>query len=111
MPLHLLKSFLFFLQRTSRQRDYSARAEPSNIKEIDVLSDDVNIMLSRIQEYMHKQRQAEEQHRKLNASLEEMVSQRTNALKDANQALIQTLEKLHEFQRQIVQNEKNGVVG
>lgn len=76
-----------------------------------MLSDDVNIMLSRIQEYMHKQRQAEEQHRKLNASLEEMVSQRTNALKDANQELIQTLEKLHEFQRQIVQNEKMASLG
>ncbi|WP_218395756.1 HAMP domain-containing sensor histidine kinase [Alteromonas lipotrueae] len=106
-----IEKLSFFLQRTSRQRDYSARAEPSNIKEINVLSDDVNIMLSRIQEYMHKQRQAEEQHRKLNASLEEMVSQRTNALKDANQELIQTLEKLHEFQRQIVQNEKMASLG
>ncbi|MCQ8847903.1 ATP-binding protein [Alteromonas stellipolaris] len=106
-----IEKLSFFLQRTSRQRDYSARAEPSNIKEIDVLSDDVNIMLSRIQEYMHRQRQAEEQHRKLNASLEEMVSQRTNALKDANQELIQTLEKLHEFQRQIVQNEKMASLG
>ncbi|MDO6566713.1 ATP-binding protein [Alteromonas sp. 1_MG-2023] len=106
-----IEKLSFFLQRTSRQRDYSARAEPSNLKEINVLSDDVNIMLSRIQEYMHKQRQAEDQHRKLNASLEEMVSQRTNALKDANQELIQTLEKLHEFQRQIVQNEKMASLG
>ena len=106
-----IEKLSFFLQRTSRQRDYSARAKPSNVKEINVLSDDVNIMLSRIQEYMHKQRQAEEQHRKLNASLEEMVSQRTNALKDANQELIQTLEKLHEFQRQIVQNEKMASLG
>ena len=106
-----IEKLSFFLQRTSRQRDYSARAKPSNVKEINVLSDDVNIMLTRIQEYMHKQRQAEEQHRKLNASLEEMVSQRTNALKDANQELIQTLEKLHEFQRQIVQNEKMASLG
>ncbi len=100
-----------FLQRTSRQRDYSARAEQSNINELCVLSDAVNIMLSRIQEYMQKQRQAEEQHRKLNASLEDMVSQRTLALKDANQELIQTLEKLHQFQRQIVQNEKMASLG
>ena len=100
-----------FLQRTSRQRDYSARAEGSAIHELDILADSVNIMLFRMQEYMQKQRQAEEQHRKLNASLEDMVNHRTTALKDANQELIQTLEKLHQFQRQIVQNEKMASLG
>ena len=100
-----------FLSKTSRQRDYSARAEPGNIRELAYLSESINVMLSRIQEYMQKQKMAEEQHRKLNASLEDMVSQRTNALKDANQELIQTLEKLHQFQRQIVQNEKMASLG
>lgn len=100
-----------FLQKTSRQRDYSGRSEGSNVRELDILSEAVNVMLSRIQEYMHKQKQAEEQHRKLNASLEDMVNQRTLALKDANQELIQTLEKLHQFQRQIVQNEKMASLG
>lgn len=100
-----------FLQRTSRHRDYSARAEFSSIRELGILSEAVNVMLSRIQEYMQKQQAAEEQHRKLNASLEDMVSQRTLALKDANQELIQTLEKLHQFQRQIVQNEKMASLG
>lgn len=100
-----------FLQRTSRQRDYSARIESSSIRELNILSDSVNVMLVRIQEYMQKQRQAEEQHRRLNASLEEMVNQRTMALKSANQELIQTLEKLHQFQRQIVQNEKMASLG
>ncbi len=100
-----------FLQRTSRQRDYSARAEGSSINELDILADAVNTMLLRMQEYMQKQRQAEEQHRKLNASLEDMVNHRTTALKDANQELIQTLEKLHQFQRQIVQNEKMASLG
>ncbi len=100
-----------FLQRTSRQRDYSARAQGSSIQELDILADAVNVMLLRMQEYMQKQRQAEEQHRKLNASLEDMVNHRTTALKDANQELIQTLEKLHQFQRQIVQNEKMASLG
>ena len=63
------------------------------------------MMLFRMQEYMQKQRQAEEQHRKLNASLEDMEVTEPPPL-DANQELIQTLEKLHQFQRQIVQNEK-----
>ncbi|WP_420840019.1 sensor histidine kinase [Alteromonas antoniana] len=106
-----IESLADFLQRTSRQRDYSGRSEGSNIRELSILSEAVNVMLSRIQEYMHKQKQAEEQHRKLNASLEDMVNQRTLALKDANQELIQTLEKLHQFQRQIVQNEKMASLG
>lgn len=100
-----------FLSNTSRRRDYSARAEPTNIREIADLSVSINVMLSRVQEYVQKQRLAEEQHRKLNASLEDMVNQRTLALKDANRELIQTLEKLHQFQRQIVQNEKMASLG
>lgn len=100
-----------FLQRISRQRDYGARSRSSNVRELAILSEAVNVMLMRIQEYVQKQQKAEEQHRKLNASLEDMVSQRTVALKDANQELIQTLEKLHQFQRQIVQNEKMASLG
>ena len=100
-----------FLQKTSRHRDYSARAEGYDVRELDMLADALNILLLRMQEYVQKQRQSEEQHRKLNASLEDMVNSRTVALKDANQELIQTLEKLHQFQRQIVQNEKMASLG
>lgn len=107
-PVEYLSSFL---QRISRQRDYASRTHTTGLKELQVLSDAINVMLSRIQEYMQRQQQAEEQHRKLNASLEDMVNQRTLALKDANQELIQTLEKLHQFQRQIVQNEKMASLG
>ena len=42
---------------------------------------------------------------------EEKVKQRTSALKEANSELIQTLEKLHQFQRQMVQNEKMASLG
>ncbi|NDV90343.1 HAMP domain-containing histidine kinase [Alteromonas sp. 345S023] len=106
-----IKHIAEFLQRTSRQRDYSARSDGSNVKELDILADAVNVMLIRIQEYMQKQKRAEEQHNKLNTSLEEIVNQRTLALKGANQELIQTLEKLHQFQRQMVQNEKMAALG
>ena len=100
-----------FLQQTSRQRNYSARVVGSRIQELDTLANAINVMLFRMQEYMEKQQQAEERHRKLNSSLEEMVNERTTALKDANRELIQTLEKLHQFQRQIVQNEKMASLG
>lgn len=100
-----------FVQKTARERNYSARTDIAGVKEIAILSDAVNLMMSRMQDYIQKQQEAEANHKALNASLEEIVSERTIALKDANQELIQTLEKLHQFQRQMVQNEKMASLG
>lgn len=106
-----IESMADFLQRTARLRDYSARTPTSSINELNILTDAVNVLLARMQDYVQKQHEAEEQHRQLNASLEDIVSQRTVALKDANQELIKTLEKLHQYQRQIVENEKMASLG
>ncbi|MBD3586440.1 HAMP domain-containing histidine kinase [Salinimonas sp. HHU 13199] len=106
-----IESMADFLQRTARLRDYSARTPTSSINELNILTDAVNVLLARMQDYVQKQHEAEEQHRQLNASLEDIVSQRTVALKEANQELIQTLEKLHQYQRQIVENEKMASLG
>lgn len=99
------------VQRISRQKDYSSRAELNGIKELDILGTAFNNMLQRTQEHMQRQTIAEAEQAKLNISLEEKVKQRTNALKEANSELIQTLEKLHQFQRQMVQNEKMASLG
>ncbi|MEP1446451.1 MAG: ATP-binding protein [Paraglaciecola sp.] len=99
------------VQRISRQKDYSSRAELNGIKELDILGAAFNNMLQRTQEHMQRQTIAEAEQAKLNISLEEKVKQRTNALKEANSELIQTLEKLHQFQRQMVQNEKMASLG
>ena len=99
------------MQRISRQRDYSSRAEPYGITELDILGNAFNNMLQRTQEHMERQTAAEAEQVKLNFSLEEKVQHRTMALKEANSELIQTLEKLHQFQRQIIQNEKMASLG
>jgi signal transduction histidine kinase len=99
------------VHRISRQRDYSSRAELHGIKELDILGEAFNNMLQRTQEHMERQTAAEAEQVKLNSSLEEKVQQRTMALKEANNELIQTLEKLHQFQRQMVQNEKMASLG
>jgi signal transduction histidine kinase len=99
------------VQRISRQRDYSSRAKLHGIKELDILGKAFNNMLQRTQEHMERQTQAEAEQVKLNSSLEGKVQQRTMALKEANNELIQTLEKLHQFQRQMVQNEKMASLG
>ena len=99
------------IKRIGRQTDYTERTASSNITELDELHFALNGMLDHFQENMAKQREAEEEHKRLHASLEEKVNQRTAALKEANQELIQTLEKLHQFQRQMVQNEKMASLG
>lgn len=107
-PINVLVKLV---QRISRQRDYSSRAELYGIKELDILGEAFNNMLQRTQEHMERQTKAEAEQVKLNLSLEGKVQQRTMALKEANNELIQTLEKLHQFQRQIVQNEKMASLG
>jgi signal transduction histidine kinase len=107
-PINVLVKLV---QRISRQRDYSSRAELHGIKELDILGEAFNNMLQRTQEHMERQTEAESEQVKLNLSLEEKVQQRTMALKEANNELIQTLEKLHQFQRQMVQNEKMASLG
>ena len=106
-----IESLAEFLRRTARQKDYSVRVSIGNVTELNMLGDAVNILLERMQDYVQKQRVTEQQHRELNSSLEEMVNQRTLALKDANHELINTLEKLHQYQRQIIENEKMASLG
>ena len=106
-----IENLVALVQRVSQQKDYSARAEKSKLEELDILSLAFNDMLERIQQHIQRQEEAEVEFRQLNTNLEEKVSQRTTALKEANQELIQTLEKLHQFQRQMVQNEKMASLG
>ena len=112
---HVLSSpvqdMVLVLQGVARSRDYASRAKHCNVREYNILIDAINVLLARMQEYVVKQQQSEQQHQELNSRLEEEVGQRTVALKEANTELIQTLEKLHQFQRQIVENEKMASLG
>lgn len=106
-----IENLVDVVQIIAQRKDYSQRAKHTNVKELDILSKAFNGMLDRIQEHIQAQKEAEEEHRRLSTSLEEKVNQRTLALKEANQELIQTLEKLHQFQRQMVENEKMASLG
>ena len=46
-----------------------------------------------------------------NQALEDRLGARTDALKESNQELLSTLEKLHEFQGQLVETEKMASLG
>ena len=107
-PIHNLINVVHII---AQKKDYSQRAQKTRVRELDVLARAFNTMLERIQAHNQKQKDAENEYRNLAATLEETVNQRTQALKEANQELIQTLEKLHQFQRQMVENEKMASLG
>ena len=97
--------------RVSKQKDYSIRCEKMPYKDIDILARNINVMLNKIEKHIKKQDDAEQQILKLNHELEDKVNKRTEALKDSNQELLSTLEKLHQFQGQLVESEKMASLG
>ncbi|MBO1255825.1 HAMP domain-containing histidine kinase [Alteromonas sp. 5E99-2] len=106
-----IKNILSLLRKMNLTKDYSQRVKRSNFLELDILVTAINSMIDRFEELINKQLNTTVEYKALNTNLEEMVNDRTEALKDANNQLIQTLEKLHQFQRQIVQNEKMASLG
>jgi len=107
-PLHRLTETI---QQVSQHKDYSIRCDQMAYKDVDILARNVNIMLSRIEKHLIKQDNAEQQILKLNHELEDKVNKRTDALKESNQELLSTLEKLHQFQGQLVESEKMASLG
>jgi len=99
------------IQLISQRKDFSLRCDTMPYKELNILTQNINIMLSRAERYITKQAEAEKQFIQLNKSLEDKVHQRTNALKESNQELLSTLETLHQYQGQIVESEKMASLG
>ncbi|WP_457934495.1 HAMP domain-containing histidine kinase [Pseudoalteromonas sp. SCSIO 43210] len=99
------------LQDVSKNHNYDARAPSTNVKEITALSNSLNIMLARTQKQLTRHEKDKEEIKQLNQNLEEKVNRRTIALREANQDLLTTLERMHQYQTQIVENEKMASLG
>ncbi|BDF95138.1 MULTISPECIES: sensor histidine kinase [Pseudoalteromonas] len=99
------------LQDVSKNHNYDARAKKTNISEINTLSNSLNIMLTRTQNQIERHKNDKQEIKQLNQSLEEKVNQRTIALREANQELLTTLERMHQYQNQIVESEKMASLG
>ena len=106
-----LSTLIQTIQLISQRKDYTLRCNTAEYKEIDVLGRTVNIMLSRTEKYISKRDDSEQATLRLNQDLENKVHRRTDALKESNQELLSTLEKLHQFQGQLVENEKMASLG
>ncbi|RZF77226.1 HAMP domain-containing protein [Pseudoalteromonas sp. CO325X] len=99
------------LQDVAKNRNYTVRAPSSNIAELNQLALSVNTMLRRTEKQIERNETDKKEIEALNQSLEEKVNLRTDALRDANQELLSTLERMHQYQNQIVENEKMASLG
>jgi signal transduction histidine kinase len=106
-----IESFLKTVHQVSKNKDYSVQVDTINITELDILARAFNKMLDRIQQHISKQAIAEQEVRQLNQSLEQKVNDRTIAVKDSNRELLSTLEKMHQYQNQLVETEKMASLG
>jgi len=99
------------IEEISKQKSFSSRIEQMPFKELDIIARNINIMLSRAETQLAKLSDAKQLTYQQNKDLEDKVNKRTQALKDSNQELLSTLEKLHQFQGQLVESEKMASLG
>ncbi|MBQ4834682.1 ATP-binding protein [Pseudoalteromonas sp. MMG010] len=106
-----LTKLSLMLKGVAKSHNYDTQFESCNIKEINQLSQSLNIMLTRINSHMQRHEKDKLEIKTLNLELEGKVNKRTVALREANQELLLTLEKMHQYQNQIVENEKMASLG
>ena len=106
-----IKTVIASIQTISQNKDFSLRLNKLPFTELDILAKTINILLSRIESHILKQNEIHQQSLQQNNNLTEKVQTRTNALKQSNQELLSTLEKLHQFQGQLVETEKMASLG
>jgi signal transduction histidine kinase len=99
------------VQYITQLKKFNLRIEQMPYKELDILARNINIMLGRAENQLTKLTDAKQLSYQQNIELEDKVNKRTQALKDSNQELLSTLEKLHQFQGQLVESEKMASLG
>jgi len=95
----------------SQSRDYQTQLAKQPYKELDILAKNINLLLLRTEKHINNFVEEQEHTQSKNQALENRLSARTDALKESNQELLSTLEKLHEFQGQLVETEKMASLG
>lgn len=99
------------IQQISQKKDFSVRCPSSEYRELDNLAQNLNTLLNRVQKHITREQEATNKISQKNAALTDKVNSRTDALKESNQELLSTLEKLHQFQDQLVESEKMASLG
>lgn len=107
-PFYALSSTV---QQASRQRNFLQHCQAMPYREADILARNINILFTRMEKRISQLDTAEQQSLEHSQELENKINKRTQALKESNQELLSTLEKLHQFQSQLVESEKMASLG
>ena len=99
------------IQEIYKHKKFNLRIDQMPFKELDILVRNINILLNRAETQLTKLSEAKQLSYQQNQDLEDKVNKRTQALKDSNNELLSTLEKLHQFQGQLVESEKMASLG
>tara|TARA_R110000737_G_scaffold25195_4_gene43881 strand:- start:1716 stop:3329 length:1614 start_codon:yes stop_codon:yes gene_type:complete len=99
------------MQVAARQKNFRQQCEAMPYREADVLARNVNILFTRMEKHIAQLDAAEQLSIEHSHELENKINKRTEALKESNQDLLSTLEKLHQFQGQLVESEKMASLG
>lgn len=106
-----IKSVTRTVQHVYQSKEYHTRCGPEPYKEVEILAKNLNILLTRTEVRFNKLKAKEQETLLINQALKDKVDIRSNALKESNQELLTTLEKLHQFQGQLVESEKMASLG
>jgi signal transduction histidine kinase len=99
------------VQEISKYKNFNLRIGQMPFKELDIIARNINLLLNRAETQLTKLSDAKQLAHQQNQDLEDKVNKRTQALKDSNNELLSTLEKLHQFQGQLVESEKMASLG
>ena len=94
-----------------QSKNYQNQISNQPFKEFDILAKNFNIFLKRTDKHINKLEDNNQYALSQNDELKAKVTSRTDALKESNQELLSTLEKLHQFQGQLVETEKMASLG
>lgn len=97
--------------KVASEQNYSLRAEVFSDDELGILSKSFNRMLEELERYDNERREQEDEIIRLNQSLEKKVELRTDELKKTNRQLTDSLSKLQNTQKQMVEQEKMASLG
>lgn len=104
-------SLIDTIQVAARQKNFQQRCQAMPYQEADILGRNINILFTRMEKHIAQLDAAEQQSIEHSHELEDKIHKRTAALKESNQELLSTLEKLHQFQGQLVESEKMASLG
>lgn len=99
------------VEQITQSKDYQLQLASQPYKELDILAKNINILLRRTHKYIDKIIDEQQYAAFQKQDLTHRLNTRTEALKESNQELLSTLEKLHEFQGQLVETEKMASLG